>query len=102
MRKMELLKKKLKIGDWAVGSQNLFKYSADMFEFERAQRAAMGVPEFAEDITGAIEAPPEGAGDLFDFGAEEHGMEEGLQHRAEQDEDADGSGVQAGRMYNVC
>lgn len=102
MRKMELMKKKLKIGDWAVGSQNLFKYSADMFEFERAQRAAMGVPEFAEDITGAIEAPPEGAGDLFDFGAEEHGMEEGLQHRAEQDEDADGGGVQAGRMYNVC
>jgi hypothetical protein len=102
MRKMELLKKKLKIGDWAVGSQNLFKYSADMFEFERAQRAAMGVPEFAEDITGAIDAPPEGAGDLYDFGEEEHGMEEGVQHRAEQDEDADGGGEQAGRMYNVC
>jgi hypothetical protein len=46
-RRTELIKKKLKIGDWAVGNlTNMAKYNADFFEFERDQRAQMGVPEF--------------------------------------------------------
>jgi hypothetical protein len=53
MRKLELMKKKLKIGDWAVGTaKNLFTYDADFYEFQRDQRARFGVPEFEGAITG--------------------------------------------------
>ena len=46
-RRLEMIKKKLKIGDWAVGNlTNMAKYDADFFEFERDQRAQMGLPEF--------------------------------------------------------
>jgi hypothetical protein len=56
LRNVELMKKKLKIGDWAVGTlNNLFSYDADLFEIESAQREAMGVPEFASEIKGAAE-----------------------------------------------
>jgi hypothetical protein len=97
MRKLELVKKKLKIGDWSVGSKNLFKYNADMYEFERSQRAAMGLPEFTEDITGVVETEAE----TDEFGAITHGMEEGILHRAGEDEDETEGGV-AGRIYNIC
>ena len=100
MRKLDLVKKKLKIGDWAVGGQNLFKYNKNMFEFERAQRAAMGLPEFTEDITGPLPARAEGA-EVVEFTAEVHGMEEGVLHRAVQDEDED-AGEDAGRLHFVC
>jgi hypothetical protein len=47
LRKVELIKKSLKIGDWAVGTvKNLFTYDASFYEFERSQRSAMGLPEF--------------------------------------------------------
>lgn len=46
LRKVELMKKKLKIGDWAVGSKNLFKYDAEFFEFQRVQREQMGLAEY--------------------------------------------------------
>jgi hypothetical protein len=47
MRAVEKIKKGLKIGDWAVGTvKNLFSYDANFYEFERAQRAAMGLTEF--------------------------------------------------------
>jgi hypothetical protein len=47
LRKVELIKKSLKIGDWAVGTvKNLFTYDANFYEFERSQRSAMGLPEF--------------------------------------------------------
>lgn len=99
MRKLELVKKKLKIGDWAVGSKNLFKYNSDMYEFERAQRAAMGVPEFTDDITGATDAA---GADLTLFAATEPGMEEGALHRAAQDEDETMDLGNAGRIHFVC
>lgn len=42
-----MIKKSLKIGDWAVGTvKNLFTYDANFYEFERSQRSAMGLPEF--------------------------------------------------------
>ena len=47
LRKVEMIKKSLKIGDWAVGTvKNLFTYDANFYEFERSQRSAMGLPEF--------------------------------------------------------
>jgi hypothetical protein len=47
LRKVEKIKKSLKIGDWAVGTvKNLFTYDANFYEFERSQRAEMGLPEF--------------------------------------------------------
>jgi len=53
MRAVEKIKKGLKIGDWAVGTvKNLFSYNADFFEFERTQRAAMGLTEFGVAETG--------------------------------------------------
>lgn len=87
LRKVELMKKNLKIGDWAVGTvKNLFSYDADFFDFERDQRSAMGVPEFSNDITGAA-ADAEDRFGFYEFGAQEIGMDDPSNHRAEQDED---------------
>jgi hypothetical protein len=70
LRKIELIKKKLKIGDWAVGAtKNLFAYDADMFEFERDQRAGFGVPDFEDNITGIRAAPAEHGGEMYGFRA---------------------------------
>lgn len=53
LRKIELIKKKLKIGDWAVGNtKNLFNYNADFYDLTRDQLAAMGVPDFDSTLTG--------------------------------------------------
>jgi hypothetical protein len=54
LRAVEKIKKTLKIGDWAVGTvKNLFTYDADFYEFERSQRAAMGLPDMAGEEHGA-------------------------------------------------
>jgi len=80
LRDIEKRKKALKIGDWAVGTlKNLFSYDAEFFEFERGQRAAMGLPEFSGDITGLLEAEPMRAA----------AQEPGYDHRAPADEDMD-------------
>lgn len=69
MRQVELMKKRLKIGDWAVGTtKNLFRYDADFFEFERDQRAAMGVPDFEESVTGVGGGAAEQGGDRYGLG----------------------------------
>lgn len=68
-RKVELIKKKLKIGDWSVGAKNLFKYDSEFFEFERNQRAAYGVPDFSSDVTG-IGAGGGGAAEGYGFGSD--------------------------------
>ena len=86
---MELIKKNLKIGDWAVGNvKNLFHYDADFFEFERAQRAEMGVPDFDGRITGVDEG---GAAAENPFGfymfAEAGPTMHDNDHRGRQDED---------------
>ncbi len=88
MRKVELIKKRLKIGDWAVGTmKNLFQYDADFFEFERGQRAGMGLPEFDADITGIVGAAPENPYGFMQFGVEAPAV--GVNdHRVQQDEDA--------------
>jgi hypothetical protein len=80
LRDIEKRKKALKIGDWAVGTlKNLFSYDADFFDFERGQRMAMGLPDFAEGITGVAEGVPR----------ELVAREEGYDHRAPVDEDQD-------------
>lgn len=90
MRQVELMKKRLKIGDWAVGTtKNLHSYDADFYEFERAQRAAMGLPEFAADITrGADErgVAEETGANAYGLGLDT-GPEAGYDHRAAHDED---------------
>jgi hypothetical protein len=88
MRQIELMKKRLKIGDWAVGtSENLFKYNKDFFEFRRAQRAEMGLPEFSADVTGLSSAAA--TAQIEDpYGFRSRGpVEAGYDPRAEQDED---------------
>lgn len=87
MRRVELIKKRLKIGDWAVGTmKNLFQYDADFFEFERGQRAAMGLPEFAGDVTGDMGGVKENPYGFMEFGTER--VEVGVNdHRAAHDED---------------
>lgn len=75
LRKVELIKKRLKIGDWAVGAvKNLFAYDAEFFEFEREQRARFGVSEFDENITGIQGAQAEVGGEMYGF---RHVVEEG-------------------------
>jgi hypothetical protein len=90
MRRIELEKKKLKIGDWAVGTvKNLFSYDADFYEFERGQRAAMGLPEFAAGVDGAAGAPAGAAEDpygFFQFGQQPQ-ADGAYDHRARHDED---------------
>ena len=82
MRKVELIKRNLKIGDWAVGtSKNLFSYNSDMWELRRDQRLAMGLPEFGEgEARGA-------AAERYGFFTMGGGEGEGYDHRAAQDED---------------
>lgn len=90
MRRIELEKKKLKIGDWAVGTvKNLFSYDADFYEFERGQRAAMGLPEFAAGVDGAAGAAGAAAEDpygFFQFGQQPQ-ADGAYDHRARHDED---------------
>jgi len=88
LRKVELMKKKLKIGDWAVGTlKNMFSYDADFFEFEREQRAAMGLPEYGAEVTGPA-ADAEDRYGFHNFGpGEEVGMDDQSNLRAAQDED---------------
>lgn len=105
LRKLELMKKKLKIGDWAVGTtKKLFSYDPEMFEFERSQRAEMGVPDFDDNITApqeAVETASEEQG-FYQFGIEQVGMAEGALHRAAQDEDEDVGIEGAGRIHITC
>jgi hypothetical protein len=87
MRRIELEKKKLKIGDWAVGTvKNLFSYDADFYEFERGQRAAMGLPEFAAGVDGGAAGAAEDPYGFFQFGQQAQ-ADGAYDHRARHDED---------------
>ena len=91
MRQVELMKKRLKIGDWAVGTtKNLFRYDADFFEFERDQRAAMGVPDFEESVTGVGGGAAEQGGGRYGLGGVGGGEEVNVhqnEHYAETGEE---------------
>jgi hypothetical protein len=46
-KKVELMKKRLGLGDWAVGgTKAIYAYDPDQYERERAQRAEMGMEDF--------------------------------------------------------
>ncbi len=88
LRKLELLKKKYKIGDWNVGTtKNLFSYNADFFDFERSQRAAMGLPDFADHITGGQAKVKKEDYGFYQFGSETVKMTNENEHRVAADED---------------
>jgi hypothetical protein len=61
-KRVELLKKKLGIGDWAVGgSKAIWQFDADQYEKERMDRIKAGIVDFAES---AVKGPEE---DIFGF-----------------------------------
>ena len=87
-RKLELIKKGLGIGKWAA-SRILSTLNPEGYEFEREQRARMGLPEFDSVITGLEggAAAGENPYGFMDFGPQTVGMEDTSNHRARQDED---------------
>ncbi len=61
-KRVELLKKKLGIGDWAVGgSKAIWQFDADQYEKERLDRIKAGIVDFAES---AVKGPEQ---DVFGF-----------------------------------
>lgn len=69
-KKVELMKKRLGLGDWAVGgTKAIYAYDPEQYERERAQRAEMGLGEFG----GAVAV----AGGDDDFGGGGAGAEGG-------------------------
>ena len=103
MRKLELMKKKLKMGDWSIGSANRKSYNPELLEIERTQQAQMGLPEFSADVVGEAadaEGDPHG---FYEFGVEESNMSDGTLHRAVQDEDeGDADGGSGDVRLNIC
>jgi len=58
---VEKMKKKLGLGDWAVGGTNvIYAYNPDQYEREREQRTAMGFQDFT---AGQVDMLEEGGGD---------------------------------------
>ena len=56
-----MIKKKLKLGDWAVGAINRTKYNADLFEFSSRQLEKIGIPQFGAEVTGLAGVAEQGA-----------------------------------------
>lgn len=78
-RKVELIKKKLKIGDWAIDTRKQFSLDPETMERDREQLMAMGIINagYDEHITGVpLEGGRERGGEVYGFlGA---GPEEGV------------------------
>jgi hypothetical protein len=76
LKKVELMKKKLGLGDWNVNTKNLFSYNSDWWDHERDQRAAMGiVPEFTgvgQAEEGGLPAPVNPYSDVNEHRVAEH------------------------------
>ena len=86
-RKLELIKKGLGIGKWAA-SRILSTLNPEGYEFEREQRARMGLPEFDSYITGMEAGVAENPYGFMDLAPQVVGMNDTSNHRAGQDEDA--------------
>jgi len=69
IRKIELIKKKLKIGDWAIDSRKQFSLDPETMERDREQLMAMGVIKagFDEHISGIPQARGERGGEVYGF-----------------------------------
>jgi hypothetical protein len=56
-KEMELIKKRLGVGDWAVGgTKAIYSLDPDQYERERVQRIEMGVGDFVTDADGVAAA----------------------------------------------
>jgi hypothetical protein len=87
-RAAELIKKRLRIGRWALAAKGFRQYDADMFEFENEQRRRMGIVDAPVDpilLAGAA-GPVAGAQDYGLGGVEGAVPEEGY----DADQAADG------------
>ena len=78
-RKVELIKKKLKIGDWAIDTRKQFSLDPETMERDREQLMAMGIIKagYDEHITGVpLEGGRERGGEVFGFfgGGPEEGV----------------------------
>ena len=69
-KKMELMKKRLGLGDWAVGgTKAIYTYDPEQYERERAQRSEMGL---GEDTYGGGGEGAEGGYDNNELAADEY------------------------------
>ena len=70
-KNMEKMYKKLGLGEWAITSKDVRKYSPEQWEKDREQRRQMGFTEFQPE---GLEAGPEGLEpgqeDGYDIGEE--------------------------------
>jgi hypothetical protein len=70
-KKVELMKKRLGLGDWAVGgTKAIYAYDPDQYERERAQRSEMGMEDFG--AAGAPATGEEGGYDADQMAAEDY------------------------------
>lgn len=93
-KRVELVNKKLGLGDWAVGGTKLiYAYDKDQYEREREERSEMA--NFAAAVeTGDAAAAPEGrpadAGGIYNFGQEAYDENSGYDMKPPAaDDDAD-------------
>jgi hypothetical protein len=82
-KKIELMKKKLGLGDWAVGGTKLiYAYDKDYYDLEREKRIEAGIVDFP-GLEGKQDAPSN-VFDILEMGA---GEEEGYDPAERNDED---------------
>ena len=89
-RTVELIKKNLKMGDWAAGSK-IYAYDAPHWEMERQQRIDAGMMDFSGQPDGSTSEPQgrkEDAIGLFDMNDAEMGGNDGYDV-GEMDDDGD-------------
>lgn len=79
MRRVELLKKQLRMGDWAVGgSKKITQYDKDQYEVEREARARAGISDFISGGFGPegpheINRPLGDDNGIYNFGGNDEG-----------------------------
>jgi hypothetical protein len=73
-RRVELMKKQLRMGQWAVGgSSKIIRYNADFYDIESEQRREAGIQDFVAgpfdpDMEAAPAGRPHDANGLYNFG----------------------------------
>jgi hypothetical protein len=82
-KKIELMKKKLGLGDWAVGGTKLiYAYDKDYYDLEREKRIEAGIVDFP-----GLDANQGAPSNVFDILAMGEGEEEGYDPAERNDED---------------
>jgi hypothetical protein len=66
-KRVELVNKKLGLGDWAVGGTKAIRfYDPDQYEVERKQRAEMGLSDFTDNALEEGQGQGQGQEDGYD------------------------------------